>query len=106
MQDPARWARVEAAAGPAKPVALYPRPTVYSAHPLLALAPESLALIDALMLPQLQEIRWRDHGFRGPLGAVGSDTDALVKGRMPDQIASVAPMREIEVMLEILKALA
>jgi hypothetical protein len=106
LQDPDRWARVQAAAGPAKPIALYPRPTVYSAHPILALAPESLGLIDALMSAELQTIGWRDHGFRGPLGSVGSDTDMLVKGRMPEQIASVAPMPEIDVMLEILKALA
>ena len=39
LADRERWKRVAAAAGPAKPVALYPRPTVYSAHPLISLAP-------------------------------------------------------------------
>lgn len=105
IQDPDRWARVEAAAGPAKPVAMYPRPTVYSAHPLLALAPQSTRLIDALMSPALQTIGWRDHGFRGPLGSIGADTNDLVKGRMPAQITSVAPMPDIQVMLKILAAL-
>jgi hypothetical protein len=106
IQDPDRWARVEAAGGPAKPVALYPRPTVFSAHPLLALTPESLRLIDALMSLELQTIGWRDHGFRGPLGSIGADTNDVIKGRMPAQIASVAPMPDIEVMLKILAALA
>ena len=36
LQDEARWRRLEAAA-PAKPVILYPRPTVFSAHPLIAI---------------------------------------------------------------------
>jgi hypothetical protein len=106
LQDPQRWKRIEAQAGPARPVTLYPRPTVFSAHPMLALAPEAIALIDALMSPTLQDIGWRDHGFRGPLGAVGTDTSPLLEGRMPDQITQVAPMPEMGVMLRILAALA
>ena len=106
MADRERWKRVEAAAGPAKPVALYPRPTVYSAHPLLALAPDAGRLIDALMQKDLQTIGWRDHGFRGPLGAVGAETDPLIAGRMPPQISAVTPMPDIQVMLALLKALA
>lgn len=106
LADRDRWARVEAAAGPAKPVALYPRPTVYSAHPLLALSHESLKLIDAMTSAELLEIGWRDHGFRGPIGSVGADTDPLIGGRMPGTISAVAPMPEIDVMLKILAALA
>ncbi len=106
LADPDRWHRVEASAGPAKPVTLYPKPTVYSAHPLLALAPESVKLIDAMMSEEIQTIGWRDHGFRGPLGSIGAETDPLIKGRMPDQITAVAPMPDIDVMLKILAALA
>lgn len=106
LEDPERWQRVDAAAGPAKPVALYPKPTVYSAHPLLALVPEAIPLITALMEPALQTIAWRDHGFRGPLGAVGAETNPAIKGRMPAQLAAVLPMPDIGVMLQILDALA
>jgi hypothetical protein len=106
LADKARWTRISTTAGPAKPVALYPRPTVFSAHPLIALAPEAIPLIDALMSRELQEIGWSDHGFRGPLGAIGAMTDPLIAGRMPAQISAVAPMPDIEVMLTILKALA
>lgn len=105
LADPDRWHRVEAASGSAKPVTLYPSPTVYSAHPLLALAPDSLKLIDALMSEGLQSIGWRDHGFRGPLGAVGAETDPAIAGRMPTQLTAVAPMPDIDVMLKILAAL-
>jgi len=108
IADPERWSRVTAAAGPAQPVALYPTPTVYSAHPLLALVPQAIPLIDALMSARLQTIAWRDHGFRGPLGAVGADadTDPAIKGRMPNQLTAILPMPDMTVMLRILDALA
>jgi hypothetical protein len=104
LADPDRWKRVQAAPG-ARPVTLYPHPTVYSAHPLIALTQKSLPLIDALMSPELQSIGWRDHGFRGPIGAIGADTDPLVAGRMPAQISDVAPMPDVDTMLAILDAL-
>jgi hypothetical protein len=106
LADPERWKRVEAAAGGAKPVTLYLDPTVYSAHPLLALTAGALPLVDAMMSQELQELGWRNHGFRGPLGAVGAQTDPLVKDRMPAEIKAVAPMPDIDVMLTLLKALA
>lgn len=105
LADKERWKRVRDAAGPAKPVALYPRPTVYSAHPLISLAPDAGRLIDAMVSPELQTIGWRDHGFRGPLGAIGAETDPMIAGRTPPQIASVAPMPDVQIMLSILKAL-
>ena len=105
IADPARWQRVQQAGG-ARPVTLYPHPTVYSAHPLIALSDKALPLIDALMSPELQQIGWREHGFRGPIGTIGADTNPLVAGRMPAQISAVAPMPDIEVMLAILEAMS
>ena len=106
LADKDRWKRIEGAGGPAKPVALYMKPTVFSAHPLIALGPEAIPLIEALMSKPLQEIGWRDHGFRGPLGSVGAQTDPMIAGRMPDQITSVTPMPDIETMLTVLKSLS
>lgn len=105
MADPDRWQRV-VKSPVAQPVTLYPQPTVYSAHPLIALAPESLPLIDAMMSSELQTIGWQDHGFRGPLGAIGATTNPLVTGRMPAEVSNVAPMPDVNVMLAILDALA
>jgi hypothetical protein len=105
LADPDRWHRVDAVSGPAKPVAMYPKPTVYSAHPMLALVPDALRLIDALIAPALQEIAWQQHGFRGPLGAIGANTDPLIQGRMPATLTAIAPMPDIDVMLKILTAL-
>jgi hypothetical protein len=59
-----------------------------------------------MMSQELQSIAWRDHGFRGPLGSVGAETDPLIQGRMPNQIAAISPMPDIDVMLKILQALA
>ena len=108
IADPERWGRVAAAPASVQPVALYPTPTVYSAHPLLALMPPAILLIDALMSARLQTIAWRDHEFRGPLGAVGADadTDPAIKGRMPSQLTAILPMPDMTVMLKILDALA
>jgi hypothetical protein len=105
IADPDRWRRVQASGG-ARPVTLYPHPTVYSAHPLIALSQPALPLIEAFVSPELQSIGWRDHGFRGPLGAVGTETDPLVAGMMPAQVSDVAPMPEVDVMLTILDALS
>ena len=66
LQDADRWKRVEANA-PAKPVILYPRPTVFSAHPLISINRDADELIDALMSESVLELAWEDHGFRGPL---------------------------------------
>lgn len=106
LADPERWKRVDAASGPAKPVALYPKPTAYSAHPLLSLAPDANRLIEAMTSPDLQAIAWKDHGFRGPLGAIGAETDPAIKGRMPNNLSAILPMPDIDVMLKILDALA
>ena len=37
----------------------------------MSLKPDADGLIDALMSPDLQAIAWEDHGFRGPVGALG-----------------------------------
>jgi len=105
MADPDRWKRV-LQSPVSQPVTLYPQPTVYSAHPLIALTQGSLPLIDAMMSQELQTIGWQDHGFRGPLGAIGATTNPLVAGRMPAEVSNVAPMPDVNVMLMILDALA
>ncbi|MBE3558507.1 MAG: hypothetical protein IMW89_04690 [Ktedonobacteraceae bacterium] len=43
---------------------LYPEPTVYSDHPILAFDKQAQQLIDAMKDPQIQSIAWKQHGFR------------------------------------------
>ena len=43
---------------------LYPEPTVYSDHPVLALDAKAKAFVEALKDPQIQTIAWKKYGFR------------------------------------------
>jgi hypothetical protein len=105
LQDADRWKRVEASA-PAKPVILYPRPTVFSAHPLISINRDADELIDALMSESLLELAWEDHGFRGPLGTVGKARNALLQSRLVERVDAVLPMPDAPVMLALLDRLA
>lgn len=105
LEDEARWRRLEAAA-PARPVILYPQPTVFSAHPLLAVDDKAGLLIEALMSPQVQQIAWTRHGFRGPLGTTGEAGNALVRDRILPRIDSVTPMPDYRTMLALIDRLA
>jgi hypothetical protein len=105
LQDADRWKRVEANA-PAKPVILYPRPTVFSAHPLISVNRDADELIDALMSESVLELAWEDHGFRGPLGTVGKARNALLQSRLIERVDAVLPMPDAPVMLALLDRLA
>jgi hypothetical protein len=105
LQDADRWKRVEASA-PAKPVILYPRPTVFSAHPLISINRDADELIDALMSESVLELAWEDHGFRGPLGTVGKARNALLQSRLVERVDAVLPMPDAPVMLALLDRLA
>ncbi|WP_448952777.1 hypothetical protein [Labrys neptuniae] len=105
LQDEERWKRLEAAA-PAKPVILYPEPTVFSAHPLIIVNKEAAPLVEALMSPAVQEIAWTKHGFRGPLGLSGETRNPLVSNRIMPRLDSVVPMPDIKTMLALIARLA
>jgi len=105
LQDAERWKRLETSA-PAKPVVLYPQPTVFSAHPLISIDRQADELIDALMSETLLEMAWEDHGFRGPLGTIGKARNALLQSRLIERIDAVLPMPDAPVMLALLDKLA
>ena len=104
IEDPARWQRVEANA-PAKPVILYPQPTLYASHPLLSLSKAADGLIDALTSEALLELAWEGHGFRGPLGTIGKARNVQLQTRLIDRIDAVLPMPDAAVMLALLDKL-
>lgn len=105
LADAERWKRVEKAA-PSKPVILYPRPTAYSAHPLIVLDSQANELIEALTSPDIQEIAWQDHGFRGPLGTIGKARNQLLESRLLPQLDAILPMPEATAMLSLLQRIA
>jgi hypothetical protein len=104
LQDADRWKRVEASA-PSKPVILYPRPTAFSAHPLISIDRAADELIDALVSESLLELAWEEHGFRGPLGTVGKARNTLLQSRLIERIDAVLPMPDGPVMLALLDKL-
>ncbi|WP_413993252.1 hypothetical protein ACMDCR_14885 [Labrys okinawensis] len=105
LADEERWKRLEAAA-PAKPVILYPQPTVFSAHPLIVISEAAAPLVDALMSPDIQQIAWTKHGFRGPLGLSGETENQLVSSRIMPRVDAVLPMPDIRTMLALIGQLA
>ena len=105
LADPERWQRIAGSTRP-KPVILYPRPTAYSAHPLITIAEESDRLLEALLSEPLQNLAWTNHGFRGPLGTISGTADEAVAGLLPDDIGAVVPIPAADVMLAFLDRLA
>jgi hypothetical protein len=104
LADPARWERIKASAG-AKPVVLYPRPTVYSAHPLIVVDENANRLIEALVSPKLQELAWTRHGFRGPLGTATGNADSAIGSLLPAEVDAILPMPDAGVLLSLLPTL-
>ncbi|MGV6876687.1 hypothetical protein ACUSIJ_28975 [Pseudochelatococcus sp. B33] len=102
--DQTRWERVQAGRG-VKPLLIYPRPTVYSAHPLLALDTQATALIDALLTPELQAIAWTNHGFRGPLGEQTATTLPGLAELLIPEVSATLPLPGAPVMLDLIRRL-
>ncbi|KPH07965.1 hypothetical protein CO657_08065 [Rhizobium acidisoli] len=105
LADPLRWDRITASPG-AKPVVLYPRPTVHSAHPLIVVDENANRLIEALTSPKLQELAWTRHGFRGPLGTATGNADSAIGSLLPAEVDAVLPMPDAGLMLSLLMMLA
>ncbi len=83
---------------------LYPKPTVWSSHPILALTANGKKLIAALQDPQVQKLAWERHGFRSATGATNAPKACGVEG-VPETIESVVPVPETKAMRALLDAL-
>ena len=84
---------------------LYPVPTVWSEHPLLALKKQSTILIEALKDPEIQKIAWEQHGFRTGLMGVQNDPKILEVNGIPENITKIVPMPKAEVMEKIINSI-
>ncbi len=83
---------------------LYPKPTVWSSHPLMALNDRAKRLNDALLDPEIQRIAWTKHGFRSASGAQNDPKTFQITG-VPETIENVVPMPSPRVTERILQAL-
>lgn len=84
---------------------LYPRPTVWSSHPLIALNADGLRLMEALKDPAVQTIAWEQHGFRSSVKGVPNDPARHPVSGLPEEITSIIQMPSAETMDTILAAL-
>lgn len=70
---------------------LYPDPTIYSDHPILALDPDAARLIEAMKDPEIQTLAWKTYGFRSAV-QVGLNNVADFKDiPLAEQIRTTPP---------------
>ena len=87
-----------------RPVVLYPEPTVYSSHVLLALDATGRRLLEALRDPELQALAWQRHGFRSGTSMTNSVGGQAIAG-LPEVVEKVVPLPPRDVMDRLLEAL-
>lgn len=84
---------------------IYPEPTIFASHPLIALTPACKRLSEALMDVEVQRIAWAQHGFRTGLIGVQNDPADITVASLPEQVSLVIPMPAAEVMARIIATL-
>jgi hypothetical protein len=84
---------------------LYPRPTVWSSQPLIALTPNGERMMTALRDPEIQRIGWEHHGFRPAVPTVFVDVTKVNVPGVPQTIDSVIQMPNPATMRRIIEAL-
>lgn len=83
---------------------IYPNPTIYSDHPMLALDSDAAKLIEALKDEELQKIAWQKYGFRSSIDAGLNNLSDFKDLALNDHIATV-PATNPEVTLALLNCL-
>lgn len=85
---------------------LYPVPTVWSGHPLIALTDNGRRLLDALADEEIQQLAWERHGFRTGLVGVQNDPEVLNIVGIPAEVTKVMPMPAPRVMETLTEAVS
>jgi hypothetical protein len=80
---------------------LYPVPTIWATHPIIALTENGKKVIKALKSPEAQELAWEHHGFRSGLMGVENDPSVLEVVGLPRSIDAVIPAPSAQVMSKI-----
>jgi hypothetical protein len=84
---------------------IYPRPTVWASHPLIAETQNGVRLQQALADPKIQSIAWERHGFRTGLAPIQTGTLALNCFQLPASITFQMQLPKTDVMDQIVKYL-
>lgn len=84
---------------------LYPAPTMWSSHPLIARTAAGKRLLEAMKDPDLHKIAWVKHGFRSGLEGAKNDPRQLNVNGIPVDINSVVDMPSPSVMEFLLQGI-
>ncbi len=86
---------------------VYPEPTVYSSHPLIALTENGERLMLALQDEEIQRIGWEQHGFRSGLPNIVNDPAVLeqVGIAMPSQVTQILNLPQAEALIDMVNCL-
>ena len=83
---------------------LYPSPTVWTSHPIIARTELGEQLMEAMLDPELQRLGWEITGFRPAVPGVGIDVaDSPVPGILPE-ITSVIDLPSEQILTQIKEA--
>jgi hypothetical protein len=84
---------------------LYPQPTVWSSHPLIAITPRAEIVLKAFKDETIQKIAWEKHGFRTGLIGVQNDPHVLSVVGIPERINQVIPLPGASTLETIMNAI-
>ncbi|MDY3947437.1 MAG: substrate-binding domain-containing protein [Ezakiella sp.] len=85
-------------------IIMYPKPTVWSSHVYISLNNEKNRVIDALLDPEIQELAYKNHGFRTVLTGVIDENEFEVSG-IAREIKNVMSMPKMSIMQELMDAI-
>ena len=85
-------------------VILYPKPTVWSSHVYIALNDDAKVGIEALLDEEVQNLAWKEHGYRTIVAGTGDIKEFQVPGLAKD-VTQIMAMPNIDVMLQLMDAI-
>ena len=83
-------------------IMLYPVPTVWSSHVLIALDDEASGAIDALEDEDIQKLAWTKHGFRTGVSGDTGDMSAFADMGIEETVTQVGQMPNYKTMKKII----
>jgi hypothetical protein len=86
-------------------ILIYPTPTVWSSHPLIALNENGTRLMRALGDEELEQIAWEQHGFRGGSVTAQNDPRALGLDSVAREVTRVMQMPRPAVVFDMMAEL-
>ena len=87
-------------------IMLYPVPTVWSSHVLIALDEPAAGAIDALEDEEIQKLAWEKHGFRTGVSGDAADMSAFDGIGIEETVTQVGQMPNYRTMKKIIDYLS